>query len=422
MKDIMELRQKRAAIAKQMRELLDKADSENRDLTQEEKNQWDKMDAEVNSLKEQIDREERAAELEKEMSQTNGEHRQKLPNQQTSEQRQNPLASPEYRSAYKSYLKYGYNGLLPDERKLIDAGHKIIGPEERALSAVTGAAGGYTVPQGFFNELEQALKDFGGMRQAARIITTATGNDLPMPSVNDTANMGELVAENAAVTSQDIAFGQIIMKAYKYSSKTVLVPIELLQDSAFDVEAEIKALLAERIYRITNQHFTIGNNTDKPQGIVTGATLGKTGATGQTTSVTYDDLIDLEHSIDPAYRRMGCSFMFHDSTLKALKKLKDSQGRPLWLPGLAVKEPDTINSYPYIINQDMPAMAAGAKSILFGALNKYIIRDVMDVTIFRIGEKYIENGQVGFLCFYRTDGRIRDAGTNPIKYYANSAS
>jgi HK97 family phage major capsid protein len=114
--------------------------------------------------------------------------------------------------------------------------------------------------------------------------------------------------------------------------------------------------------------------------------------------------------------------MFADSTLKALKKLKDKQDRPLWLPGLAVKEPDTINGFRYTINEDVPAMAASAKSILFGDMSKYLIRDVMDVMIIRIAEKYIESGQVGFLCFYRTDGRLRDAGTGPIAAYVNSAT
>jgi HK97 family phage major capsid protein len=223
------------------------------------------------------------------------------------------------------------------------------------------------------------------------------------------------------VSAQDIAFGQVVLKAYKYSSKTVLVPFELLQDSAIDIEAYIAQKLGERIGRITNQHFTTGTGTNQPQGVVPFSTLGKTGANGQTTSVTYDDIVDLEHALEPAYRRRA-RFMMHDQTLRAIKKLKDSQGRPLWLPGLAVREPDTILGYPYVINQDMPQMAASAKSILFGDFSNYFIRRVMDLTLFRITDKYVETGQVGFLAFMRTDGRGVNAGVSPVVHYANSAT
>lgn len=417
MKNILEIKEQRKKLREQALEVLNKADAEKRSMSAAELEQYEKIDAEIDNMTREI----AAIEKMTEMQRAAGESEQRVADEKNTNERSNPVSTKEYREAYASYLRWGAAGLTPEERKIIDTGKQAIG--ERALSAVTGASGGYTVPQGFFNELEIAMKAYGGMRSVARVIKTAAGNDLPMPSLNDTSNMGELVAENTAVTAQDVSFGQIIMKAYKYSSKTVLVPIELLQDSAFNVEEEIKKLLAERLYRITNLHYTTGDNSSKPQGIITGATLGKTGTTGQTTSVMYDDLIDLEHSVDPSYRTSpSCGYMFHDSTLKALKKLKDGQQRPLWMPGVAVKEPDTFNGFTYTINQDMPVMAASAKSIAFGDMSKYIIRDVLDVMIVRISEKYIENGQVGFLCFYRTDGRMRDAGTNPIKYYQNSAT
>lgn len=421
MKNILEMKEKRKGLRDQALAILDKAETENRNMTGEEHEKYEKIDSEIDDLTREIS----AIEKIQEQLRVAGEaESREVKTPESKLERVSPIATPEYREAYNSFLRYGSAGLTSEERQIIEIGRQsLTGNEARALSAVTGSAGGYTVPQGFFNELETAMKAFGGMRNVARVIPTSSGNDLPMPSMNDTSNMGELVGESAAVGNQDVAFGQIIMKAYKYSSKTVLIPIELLQDSAIDVEAEVKNALAERIYRITNLHYTTGDNTGKPQGIITAATLGKTGANGQTTSVIYDDLIDLEHSVDPAYRKTSsCGYMFHDSTLKALKKLKDSQQRPLWVPGMAVKEPDTINGFRYEINQDMPVMAASAKSIAFGDLSKYIIRDVMDVMIIRIAEKYIESGQVGFLCFYRTDGRMRDAGTNPIKYYQNSAS
>lgn len=422
MKNILELKEKRKALRDQALEVMNKAETEKRSMSADELEKYENIDADIDNMTREIAAVEKMTEALRTAGETDPE-RIKEPESQK-DTRENPVNTKEYRSAYDSYLRFGAAGLTPEERKIIEAGkQQLNGNEARALSAVTGSAGGYTVPQGFFNELETAMKAFGGMRNISRVIKTASGNDLPMPSVNDTSNMGELVGENTAVTAQDIAFGQIIMKAYKYSSKTVLIPIELLQDSAINVEEEAKNLLAERLYRITNLHYTTGDNTGKPQGIITGATLGKTGTTGQTTSIVYDDLVDLVHSIDPAYRQKEtCGFMFNDSTLKALKKLKDGQQRPLWVPGIAEREPDTILGHKYNINQDMPVMAASAKSILFGDMYKYIIRDVLDVMIVRISEKYIESGQIGFLCFYRTDGRMRDAGGNPIKYYQNSAT
>ena len=426
MKNILELKEKRKALRDEAVAILDASEKENRSMSADELTKYEKIDADIDLLTREISAVEKMIEEQRKAGEQNNNplHNPGKDEGKEEERQKKPIETEEYREAYTNFLRYGYASLTQEERSVIDNGHQnLSGTEARAMSAITGAAGGYTVPQGFFAELEKALKDYGGMRDVARIIPTAAGNDLPMPSMNDTGNVGELVGENTAVSNQDVAFGTITMKAYKYSSKTVLIPIELLQDSAIDVEAEVKAALAERIFRITNTHYTTGDNTSKPQGIVVGAALGKAGATGQTTSLIYDDLIDLQHSVDAAYRRSpSCGYMFADSTLKILKKLKDSQGRPLWVPGVSMKEPDTINGYRYAINNDIAAMAASAKSMLFGDFSKYLIRDVMDVMVIRISEKYIESGQVGFLCYYRTDGRLRDAGTNPIKYYQNSAT
>ena len=154
--------------------------------------------------------------------------------------------------------------------------------------------------------------------------------------------------------------------------------------------------------------------------MLTGATLGTEGAAGQLDAVTYDDLVELEHSLDPAYREGGrCCFMFADATLKALKKLKDGQGRPLWLPGVDVKEPASILGYRYVINQAVPAMAAGAKSLLFGDFSKYVIRDAMSITMRRFDDSaFAQKGQVGFLAFMRSGGVLTDA--QAVKFFQHA--
>src|SRR5262249_45965154 len=152
---------------------------------------------------------------------------------------------------------------------------------------------------------------------------------------NATADEGMILAENTTVTDQDVAFGQLTFNAYKYSSKMVRVSVELMQDSSVNLAEFVGRKLGERIGRVTNRHFTVGTGAGQPTGIVTAATVGKVGAAGQLNSVTVDDLIDVEHAVDPAYRT-NARWMCHDQTIKVIKKLKDSQGRPLWLPGIAV--------------------------------------------------------------------------------------
>lgn len=297
-----------------------------------------------------------------------------------------------------------------------------------AMSTTTDSEGGYTVEDQVAAELIRAMKEFGGMRAAGTVFSTDGGNDMSWPTADDTSNVGEIVAQNAAASAQDVAFGTVALPVYKYSSKVVTVPWELLQDSQIDIDALVVSLLAERLARIQNAHFTTGTGTNQPRGIVTAASAGKVGATGQAATVTYDDLVDLEHSIDPAYRRQsGVGFMMNDSTLKVIRKIKDTEGRPIFVPGyesgVPGGAPDTLLGRPVFINQDVPVMAANAKSILFGVLKNYRIRDVMGATLFRFTDSvYSKNGQVGFLAWQRSGGNLLDVSGSTVKYYQNSAT
>lgn len=407
-----ELREKRANLVEQAKAILAKADAESRSMNTEETKQFDAIHADVESMRGTIDRIEKQARFESELTESRGRRADETGTTALSAD-EAEARSKKHTEAFRAYMIGGRAALTTEQRELMR--------EYRAQSVGTAAEGGYLVPQGFQNELEKALKAFGGMRETARIQPTSTGNDLPWPTVNDTTQVGELVGENTAVSNQDVTFGQVIMKAYKYSSKLVPVSIELLQDSAFSLDGILAPMLGERIARIQNTHFTVGSGASQPRGVVIDAVLGKQGAVGQTTSVIYDDLVDLQHAVDPAYR-VNSRWMLADSSLKVIKKLKDSQGHPLWAAGMAVAEPDTILGKPYTINQDVAAMAANAKSILFGNFSKYVIRDVLGVAVRRLDERYAELGQVAFIAFTRADGRMIDAGTHPIAYYENSAT
>lgn len=294
------------------------------------------------------------------------------------------------------------------------------------MSTTTTTEGGHTVPTEVAASVVDVLKAYGGVREAASVIQTENGNPINFPTSDGTSEVGELIAENTTATSADPTFGVVTLSTYKFSSKIVAAPFELLQDSAVDIEAFITRRIGDRLGRILNQYFTTGTGTSQPKGVVTAAASGKVGTTGQTLTVIVDDLIDLVHSVDPAYRVSGnVRFMMNDASLKVIRKLKDSQNRPVFLPGydgLAGPMADTLLGYPITINQDMAVMAANAKSILFGDFSRYTIRDVMGMQLFRFDDSpYIKLGQIGFLAWMRSGGTLTDGGS-PIKYYQNSAT
>ena len=143
-------------------------------------------------------------------------------------------------------------------------------------------------------------------------------------------------------------------------------------------------------------------------------------AGGQTTTVTYDDLIDLELSVLSSFRDNG-TYMFSDATLATLRKVKDSTGQYLWQPGLQAGAPNQLNGHGYIINNYMPAPAANAKSILFGDFREgFVVRRVRDVQLLRLDERYADFLQAGFLAFNRADSKQQNA--QAYKAYRNSAT
>jgi len=321
--------------------------------------------------------------------------------------------------------------------------------EKRDMGIGTLSLGGYFVPKGFVYEVEEALKYYGPMLQVAEIMDTATGQPLPYPTDNDTTVSGEIVGEGQQVSDKDVAIGQVLFGAYKFSTKMIKLSLELLQDSAFPMEAYLKKKMAIRLGRAYNTYFTVGTGTNQPNGIVTavvaacgtptatpgqayGIPLIASGSSSNTggsetggTSIGSKDLDNLEHTVDPLYRR-GAAYMMHDQTLRVIKVLLDKYGRPLWKPGVATGDPDRINNYPYYINNDMtptPAVAgSGNNTVLYGEVNKYVIRRVKELGILTLRERFADYGQLAYIGFSRADGQLLDAGTHPICYLQQASS
>lgn len=317
---------------------------------------------------------------------------------------------------YAKWLKGGDNALNSDDWNAI----------RNTMSTTTGSEGGFTVDTQVADSVISALKAYGGMRQVSTVISTSGVGLISFPTSDGTAELGEWVAQNAEAADLDVAFGTVGLPVHKAGSRVVTVPIELLQDSNVDIEAYVQGRLVERLGRVTNLGFTVGTGTGQPTGIVPAATIGVTAAnsTSQVTAVTYDSLVNLQHSVDPAYRN-NAGWMFNDTTLRELRKIKDGSERPIFVPGYETGNPagapDRLLGAPITINQDVANMAASARSILFGDFSGYYIRDVMGVTMYRFTDSaFTKRGQVGFLAWMRSGGNLVDVGK--IRVFVNAAS
>jgi HK97 family phage major capsid protein len=423
---IQNFRERRATAAKAAKKLLD---DNPKSWPAEAASEFDRLTAEIEDCDKAIAAHQRM--LDDDASQRSGDA-----TRTHSERTQRDLPDNDPRRIFDTWLRRGDNGLSAEQWAIV----------RNTMSTTTGSEGGYTVPSLISDQLVDAMKAFGTMRRLAETMRTANGQPLSFPTSDGTSEVGEVIAQNTTATAADPTFGTVSLNVFKYSSKIVAAPIELLQDSTIDMEAFIRRRLAQRLGRIMNQHFTTGAGTTVPDGVVPRSTLGKVGTTGQTLTVIYDDLVDVVHSLDPAYRGPGAAWQTNDTLLKVLRKLKDTAGRPIWTPsydggirigpnngGTGAKgnggfsDPatpeifDYLLGYPLWVNNDMPAPAANAKSLTFGDHSYYKIRDAMEVTLFRFTDSaYAKLGQVGFLAWARAGGNLIDQAA--VKYYQHSAT
>lgn len=400
MKTIQILREKIATLVAEANKLI--ADKGDQVWTKEEQTRFDNLADEIELAKGQIKSAERMRELEADQFFN------------SALAKKDDGVTIDALAAVALYLRHG-NNVTAEQAVAI----------RNAMSTTTPAEGGYTVPSEIAALVIDKLKAFGGMREVAEIISTDSGNALNFPTSDGTAEVGEIVGENTGAALGEITFGTLPLNVFKYSSKKIALPVELIQDSAIDVIAFVVNRLATRIARIQNTHFTVGAGTTLPDGVIPKAGVGKTGTTGQTLTVIYDDLVDLIHSVNRAYRTKA-RFMLADTSVAVVRKLKDTTGRPIWNPGdaegIANGVPSTICGYPYTVNDDVAAMAANAKSIAFGDLSKYIIRDVANSTSLRRFDDsaFALLGQVGFCGWTRSGGNLIEPAA--VKVYVNSAT
>lgn len=400
-KQIEELRRKRAGLIDEARAIVTKAESEDRELTAEEAQEFDRLEGAAGDLERRFARmefvsqdEQRSIPGGEQPAGAQADDERPVPTSfkewRAQQMEPRPQDAPEYRQAFYRLLS------VRDPREL--------GPEElRALSKATAAAGANLVPTEFSRTLIESLRWMGNMRSLATVITTDSGDALEIPTVS-AHGTAAWTAENAAFTEGDETFGKNTLNAYK-AATIMKVSEELLTDAAFDLEAYIRREFADRIGVLEDTAYVVGDGSGKPTGITTQADAGVTAAA--VAAVTADELIDLMFSVTPQYRnRPGTAFLVSDTLMKATMKLKDSDGQYLWQPSLQSGMPDTFRGKPIYAHPDMPAPATGVVSALFGDFSYYWIRDVNGVMFQRLVELYAANGQVGFRAYHRTDGKL----------------
>lgn len=384
---ITELMTKRAQAWDAAKKWLDEKTDENGLMNAEDAQQYDRMEADIKALGDQIERVKRADEIENAMKQpvrdtiktgvNGGETREK-----------SGRASDEYRDAFWKHMRLGNRADTPEIRNALQVG--------------TDSEGGYLVPEEFERTLVTALDENNIFRQLAKKITTGGDRLIPTLTAHATAAW---TAEEAAFTESDPAFGQKTLSAYKMG---VLLKIsdELLADSAFNMSAFIATEFGRAMGKLEEEAFFTGDGSSKPTGILdatNGAASGVT--TASATAITFDEIVDLYHSVKAPYRPKAV-FIVNDDTVKALRKIKDSNGQYIWQPSMMEGTPDRLLGRAVYTSEFMPKIAATKKAVLFGDLSNYWIADRGAYSFKRLDELYAANGQVGFRGYKRVDGKL----------------
>jgi HK97 family phage major capsid protein len=385
MNKILELREKRAKLWDSTKAFLDSRRNENGLLSAEDTATYEKMEADVVSLGKEIDRLERQAVLDLELSKPTSTAITNKPSQHQ-ESEKTGRASSEYKAAFWKAMK-----------------SKNVFEVHNALQVGTDSEGGYLVPDEFERTLIEALEEENIFRQLATIITTSSG-DRKIPVVA-TKGSASWVDEEGAIPEADDAFGQVSIGAYKLAT-IIKVSEELINDSVFNLEQYIANEFGRRIGAKEEEAFFVGDGTGKPTGIFNatgGAGVGVT--TASASAITIDEIMDLFYSLKSPYRK-NAVFVTNDATVKSIRKLKDGNGQYLWQPSVTAGQPDTILNRPLKTSVYVPGIAAAAKTIAFGDFSYYWVADRQGRVFQRLNELYAATGQVGFKATQRVDGKL----------------
>lgn len=406
------LQERRLTVWEQAKGIADRASDEERNFTGEEERQWRELDSELEALDKRIQDilrgEERAKDAEDSVARLAGKpvergagggHVAKSAEQEAAEVR-----------AFLKGETRSYELALPsaiERRSLLDSSTPL--------------------PTSFVGQLYKFLVDTSTIRQTnPSVYSTSSGENLVVP--RSTAEGSAVwTGEGATLTAGDPTLSSVTLGAFKVG-KIIQISSELLADEGFDVVGFLAESAGRNIGIAVDTAYVVGTGTNQPTGFVGAATVALTAATGtgSTTgmptggvSVGADVLIDLYHSVIPQYRPRA-SFVMNDSTIKVVRKLKDTTNQYIWQPALVAGQPDTLLGRPVYADPNMDAIGVSKKPIAFGDFGGYFIRDVTPIRFERSDDFAFGTDLISFRALYRTDGKLGD--TNAVKTYLTAAS
>ena len=386
MTKIMDLMEKRAKAWDAAKNFLDTHSTGGGNVSAEDAATYDRMEKEVTDLTHDIERLQRQEQIDRMLSQPTSAPLTGKPGAKDEPDDKPGIASKAYKTAFWDSIR---------KRNWYDV--------KNVLEAGTDANGGYLVPDEYERQLAQALTDENFFRSLAHVIQTDSGtHTIPIVASHGTASWME---ENGLYPESDETFDQITLSAYKLGT-AIKVSEELMNDSVFDLESYISTEFARRIGAAEEEAFLVGDGQKKPEGVFTkvAATEGATTEIANTT-LTFDSIMDVFHSLRSVYRNRAV-WILNDSTVKALRKIKDGNNNYIWQPSVVAGQPDTILNRPYKTSIYAPELAAGNVPILFGDFSYYWIADRQGRSFKRLSELYAANGQIGFLASERVDGKL----------------
>jgi HK97 family phage major capsid protein len=409
---VKRLRERRANVWEQAKELADRAAEENRQFSGDEEGQWQQLNAELDALDKRIknvlDGELRAKETEDQFAKLENK-----PVERGKESRES--AGGQESSELRRFL-------AGDGPRFFDVVPQ--GPVNfRALTVGTGTAGGDTVPTTFYERLVEHLIETSAIMQAgATMLNTASGETIQVPKTTSHSSAA-IVTEGAAIGTSDPTFGQISLGAYKYGT-LIQVSRELINDSGVDLEGYLARQTGRALGNAFGAHAITGTGTGQPRGVVTDATVGVTGATGVGGAPSPENLVDLFHSVIAPYRAsQACRWIMNDTSVAAVRKIRDSgdTGNFLWQPGLQAGVPDTILGKPVLTDPNVAAIAVGASSIIFGDMSQFFVRLAGGVRFERSDDYAFNTDLTTFRALLRADAALVDL-TGAVKLFQGGAS
>lgn len=403
--DIQKLLDERASTFEQAKELIERAEKENRSMSAEENAQYDKMNKDMDSLTDRVEKIKKQNERSSYMSESQGrvtkdsqetsiyEDYIKRSGDLTKRQAAELRATPEYREAYQKFLAFGSAGVTSDEL--------------RAMQADSAIGGGYTIaPQEMVRQLLKDVDDVAVIRQFAEVYQVTTSDSLGVPTLEKDADDADWTAELKTGSETEMEFGKRELKPYPLA-KRVKLSNKLMRLSIFNAEQLVRERLAYKFGISQEKAFMTGDGVQKPLGLFVASSDGistdRDKACGLQTKVKPDEIIDTKHMLKPQYWA-GARWLFHRDILAHYRKMKDGNGQYIWQPGLQAGAPDRLLDIPYTLSEYAPkTLTSGLYVTLLGNLKYYWIADALDMQVQRLVELYAETNQTGFIGRMETD-------------------